>query len=114
MFKGRSHPAHTEAPTPVADASEEALLEAAAQYDEAALGELYDRYEAKIFNYIYRRTGDESLAEDLTSQVFLKMLEAIRDQKAWRSSFFWLALSNRTQSRDRSLSTERETGNGGY
>lgn len=91
MFKGRSHPAHTEAPTPVADASEEALLEAAAQYDEAALGELYDRYEAKIFNYIYRRTGDETLAEDLTAQVFLKMLEAIRDRKAWRSSFSgWL------------------------
>ena len=33
----------------------------------------------------------EALAEDLTSQVFLKMLESIRDQKAWRSSFSgWL------------------------
>ncbi|HQY92945.1 MAG: sigma-70 family RNA polymerase sigma factor [Caldilinea sp.] len=61
------------------------------QYDDAALGELYDRYEAKIFNYIYRRTGEEALAEDFTAQVFLKMLESIRDQKAWHSSFSgWL------------------------
>ena len=91
MFKGRSHPNHTNASTPVSDASEEALLAAAVHYDEAALGELYDRYEARIFNYIYRRTGDDALAEDFTSQVFLKMLEAIRDQKAWHSSFSgWL------------------------
>jgi len=91
MFKGRSHSSRITEITPVAEASEAALLAAAMQYDEAALGELYDRYEAKIFNYIYRRTGDEALAEDFTAQVFLKMLESIRDQKAWHSSFSgWL------------------------
>jgi RNA polymerase sigma factor (sigma-70 family) len=91
MFRGRSQPTYTNATAPVAEASEEALLAAAMEYDDAALSELYDRYEVKIFTYIYRRTGDESLAEDLTSQVFLKMLESIRDQKAWRSSFSgWL------------------------
>ncbi len=91
MLKGRSYLSRTTEPAPVAEASEEALLAAAIQYDEAALGELYDRYEAKIFNYIYRRTGDEALAEDFTAQVFLKMLESIRDQKAWHSSFSgWL------------------------
>lgn len=91
MFKGLLQPGSIHEPTPVSDASEDALLVAAMQYDEAALGELYDRYEAKIFNYIYRRTGDEALAEDFTSQVFLKMLESIRDQKAWHSSFSgWL------------------------
>ena len=91
MFKGRSHSSRTSEVTPVAEASEEVLLAAAMQYDEAALGELYDRYEAKIFNYIYRRTGDEALAEDFTAQVFLRMLESIRDQKAWHSSFSgWL------------------------
>lgn len=91
MFRGRSQPTYINATAPVAEASEELLLAAAMEYDDAALGELYDRYEVKIFTYIYRRTGDESLAEDLTSQVFLKMLESIRDQKAWRSSFSgWL------------------------
>lgn len=91
MFKGRSQSSRISEITPVAEASEEALLAAAMQYDEAALSELYDRYEAKIYAYIYRRTGDEALAEDFTAQVFLRMLESIRDQKAWHSSFSgWL------------------------
>lgn len=75
----------------LSDLTEKVLLEGAAIFDERALGELYDRYEARIYSYIYRRTGNESLAEDLTAQVFLKMLEAIRGDKAWHSSFSgWL------------------------
>jgi RNA polymerase sigma-70 factor (ECF subfamily) len=75
----------------ISDFTEEQLLIGAARYDDAAIGELYDRYEAKIFAYIYRRTGEQTLAEDLTGQVFLKMLEAIHNQKAWHSSFSgWL------------------------
>lgn len=75
----------------ISDLTEEQLLVEAAQYDDAAIGELYDRYEAKIYAYIYRRTGEQTLAEDLTGQVFLKMLEAIHNQKAWHSSFSgWL------------------------
>ena len=70
---------------------EDELLNLAFAYDEAALGEVYDRYESRIHTYIYRRTGDEELAEDLTAQVFMKMLQAIRDRKAWHSSFSgWL------------------------
>ncbi|MBX3009923.1 MAG: sigma-70 family RNA polymerase sigma factor [Caldilineaceae bacterium] len=77
--------------TSLTNLSEAALLESAVRFDERALGELYDRYEARIYSYIYRRTGNESLAEDLTAQVFLKMLEAIRSDKAWHSSFSgWL------------------------
>lgn len=76
---------------PLNEKSEEELLTAARSFDEAALGELYDRYETKIYTYIYRRTGDESLAEDMTAQVFMKMLQAIREEKAWHSSFSgWL------------------------
>lgn len=71
--------------------TETELLAAAMNFDEGALGELYDRYEAKIYSYIYRRTGEPALAEDLTAQVFLKMLEAIRKNTAWQSSFSgWL------------------------
>ncbi len=91
MFKGRPSWGRNDEALPVTEADEEQLLARAMQYDDAALGELYDRYEAKIYGYIYRRTGDQILAEDLTAQVFLKMLESIRDQKAWRSSFSgWL------------------------
>ena len=91
MFKGRLSWGRNKAALPVNEADEEQLLAAAMQFNDAALSELYDRYEAKIYGYVYRRTGDQSLAEDLTAQVFLKMLESIQDQKAWRSSFSgWL------------------------
>lgn len=81
---------HTEAMLST-DITETELLSAAMNFDEGALGELYDRYEAKIYSYIYRRTGEPALAEDLTAQVFLKMLEAIRKNRAWQSSFSgWL------------------------
>lgn len=81
---------HTEAMLST-EITETELLTAAMNFDEGALGELYDRYEAKIYSYIYRRTGEPALAEDLTAQVFLKMLEAIRKNKAWQSSFSgWL------------------------
>jgi RNA polymerase sigma-70 factor (ECF subfamily) len=91
MFKGRSPSSGLVAVTSFKDVTEDELLAAAIQYNSAALGELYDRYEAKIYSYVFRRTGDQTLAEDLTAQVFLKMLESIRDRKAWHSSFSgWL------------------------
>lgn len=91
IFKARSHRSRVTDTMPFSEASEEELLDAAMQYDSAALGELYDRYEEKIYTYIFRRTGDQTIAEDLTAQVFLKMLESIRDRKAWHSSFSgWL------------------------
>lgn len=91
MFERRSNSSRNSVAMPITEANEEELLAAAMQYSEAALGELYDRYEAKIYSYIYRRTGDQVLSEDMTAQVFLKMLESIRDRKAWHSSFSgWL------------------------
>ena len=70
---------------------ERALLERARAYDPAALGELYDRYAPKMYAYIFRRVGDASLAEDLTSELFLRVLNAVQNERAWRDSFVaWL------------------------
>jgi RNA polymerase sigma-70 factor, ECF subfamily len=77
--------------TPAAETDDAELLASAFEYDVEALSTIYDRYEVRIYTYIYRRTGDQTLAEDLTGHVFLKMLEAIRNRKAWHSSFSgWL------------------------
>lgn len=70
---------------------DERLLQRVQDYDPDALGEVYDRYAIRIYNYIYYRLGDPSLAEDLTGTVFAKMLEAIQTSKAWNVSFSgWL------------------------
>jgi RNA polymerase sigma-70 factor (ECF subfamily) len=66
---------------------EQGLLERASRADPEALGALYDRYVDRIYNYIYHRVGQADLAEDLTAQVFARMLEAIQEGRAWRTSF---------------------------
>ena len=70
---------------------ERALLERAKRYDEAALGELYDQYAPRIYAYIYSRLGDAQLAEDLTGDVFVRLMGAIQSERFWRTSFqAWL------------------------
>lgn len=50
-----------------------------AKDDRAAFGALYSRYVARIYNYVYYRTGNHQDAEDLTSRVFFKALAHIRN-----------------------------------
>src|SRR5579859_432116 len=49
-------------------------LVARARQDQAAFGELYQRYVKKIYGYIYFRTGNHHDAEDLTARVFHRAL----------------------------------------
>jgi RNA polymerase sigma-70 factor (ECF subfamily) len=71
--------------------TEQELLERAKQCDEAALGELYDRYAPRIYAYVYRRVGDAFLAEDLTGDVFVRVIQAIQSERFWHTSFrAWL------------------------
>lgn len=46
--------------------------------DPAAFGLLYERYVAKIYNYVYYRIGNHHDAEDLTSRVFYRALTHIK------------------------------------
>ena len=50
MFKSLFDRSRNIEAMPISEASEEELLAAAMQYNEAALGELYDRYAAKIYS----------------------------------------------------------------
>jgi RNA polymerase sigma-70 factor (ECF subfamily) len=49
-------------------------LVAMAREDQAAFGELYERYVKKIYAYVYFRTGNHHDAEDLTARVFHRAL----------------------------------------
>jgi RNA polymerase sigma-70 factor (ECF subfamily) len=46
--------------------------------DTAAFVELYDFYLPRIYGFIYRRTGERSVAEDLTATTFERGLGALR------------------------------------
>ena len=52
--------------------SDESLLHACASGDQVAFSELYERHARTIYNYLFRRLGDWSEAEDLTAVVFLE------------------------------------------
>ena len=49
----------------------------AAQQNPSKFRVLYKRYYEPIFRFVYKRTVDEVLAADLTSQVFLKAMQKI-------------------------------------
>jgi RNA polymerase sigma-70 factor, ECF subfamily len=59
--------------------------------DQQALADLYDWYMPRVYRYAVARVGNSADAEDLTEEVFLKMLGAIGDFR-WRNVPFssWL------------------------
>jgi RNA polymerase sigma-70 factor (ECF subfamily) len=58
------------------------LLNRARALDPEALAEIHDQYYAPIFRYIAFRVSDHQMAEDLTSEVFTRLLSALRDRHA--------------------------------
>ena len=42
-----------------------------------AAGSLYDRHRESVFRYLWLRLGDQQLAEDLSGDVFTRMLDAL-------------------------------------
>lgn len=54
------------------------IVKRAQDYDEQALHQLYETYYPKIYNYAFLQMGDVQAAEDLASDVMLKMLESIK------------------------------------
>ncbi|HEX4216123.1 MAG TPA: sigma-70 family RNA polymerase sigma factor [Candidatus Dormibacteraeota bacterium] len=69
---------------------ERGLVERAKE-DPGAFGELYDRYFLQIYRFVYTRVRDQAVAEDVTSEVFMKALRAIgRYQDTGRPFSAWL------------------------
>jgi RNA polymerase sigma-70 factor (ECF subfamily) len=67
-----------------------ALVDRAQGGDAEAFGLIYDRYLDTVFRFVYFRVGNRQLAEDLTSDTFLRALKRIgsftwqgRDLGAW-------------------------------
>jgi RNA polymerase sigma-70 factor (ECF subfamily) len=67
-----------------------AQVDAARHGDSCAFGHLYDQYVRTVYRYVLFRVSDPSLAEDITSETFLRALRGIssvryqgRDLAAW-------------------------------
>jgi len=53
------------------------LLRKAQRGDERAFSVIVRSYETPVFNYVLRMVGDRALAEDLTQDIFLRVLQAL-------------------------------------
>jgi RNA polymerase sigma-70 factor (ECF subfamily) len=77
-------------PSPLRREDERDLVERA-KYDPGAFGELYERHFMQIYKFVYSRVRDQSVAEDVTSDVFLKALRSLgRYQDTGRPISAWL------------------------
>lgn len=54
--------------------------------DAQAVGEIHDRYYAVVYRYARFRLNDDQLAEDLTSDVFVRLIEALQLGKGPRTT----------------------------
>jgi len=70
---------------------ESKLISLSKQGDPEALASLYACYVERITRYVYSRVTDHQLAEDITSRIFLKMLEKLDTYQAGQSPVIaWL------------------------
>jgi RNA polymerase sigma-70 factor (ECF subfamily) len=68
-----------------------ALVELARGGDAEAFGQLYDHYHGSVYRFLFYRTRSTSLAEDLTSETFLRALRNMAGFR-WQGKDFgaWL------------------------
>jgi len=60
---------------------DDGTIERARAGDQQALAAVYDWYLPRVYRYVLSRLGDVAEAEDLTEDIFLRMLGAIADYK---------------------------------
>jgi RNA polymerase sigma-70 factor (ECF subfamily) len=55
-------------------------LDGLQKLDTQVIAAVYDRYFPDVYRYVYYRLGNESLAEDIASDVFVRLLEAVQSK----------------------------------
>ncbi len=67
------------------------LVQRAKEGDPTAFAEIYDRHQPAVYRYIFYRVGDVATAEDLTGEVFVRLVERIdRFRYRGRPLLAWL------------------------
>ena len=84
-------PAQADRPVSDPGRGEERELVERAKRDPREFGALYDRHFQQIYRFVYSRVREQTAAEDVTSEVFMKALKAMpRYQDTGRPFAAWL------------------------
>jgi RNA polymerase sigma-70 factor (ECF subfamily) len=65
---------------------ERQALDGLQRSDAQAIGAIYDQYFSEVFRYVRYRINDDTAAEDIASDVFVRLLEAAQKRQGPQSS----------------------------
>lgn len=65
---------------------EQSALEGLQKLDSHSIGVIYDQYFSEVYRYIRYRINDDILAEDIASEVFVRLVEAAHKNQGPQSS----------------------------
>jgi len=65
----------------ISASDERGALAGLRELDSQAISAVYDHYFRDIYRYVFYRIGDQAAAEDLTGDVFLRLLEAVQKKR---------------------------------
>jgi len=63
------------------DHEEQSELDGLRNLDSQVIGAVYDRYFADVYRFVFYRLNDEKLAEDISSEAFVRLLEAVKSRR---------------------------------
>ncbi len=83
-----------------AERSDDALISAVAKGDKLALQVLYARHNVRVYRFALRLTRDESLAEDVVSEVFLHAWRGAKNFQSKSKVSTWLLAIAHNKAKD--------------
>jgi RNA polymerase sigma-70 factor, ECF subfamily len=98
--------------SPRKSAEEDRILFERLATDPQAIGDIYDRYARNVYAFCFKRCGQKEIAEDMTSQTFIRLLESAKtlEYRGMRiSSWLFQVASNAIIDHYRKSSTKKET-----
>lgn len=60
---------------------EQSALDGLRKLNSQAIGAIYDQYFPEIYRYVRYRVGDDSVAEDIASDVFMRLIESAQKKQ---------------------------------
>lgn len=66
---------------PMTDFHEQRALDGLRNLDPQSVGAIYDQYFSEVYRYVRYRISDDAVAEDIASDVFVRLLDAARKKQ---------------------------------
>jgi len=77
--------------TPMLNFDEKNALEGVQNLNSKLIGAIYDKYFPEVYRYVRYRLNDQYVAEDITSDVFVRLLQAVQNKRGPRTNLkAWL------------------------